>query len=241
MPTRSRRWARSSRPTIPSSIAPVGAARAAFGEWSARDVTERAEILRAAADVVAERGERIAELVTAEIGMPITLSRVSQWQLPAAVLRTAADRATEFAWREDIEGATLHRRPSGVVAAISPWNMPVYQTVAKVAGPDCGAGACTVVGDRPSRRHSTASCSCSCCTTQASRSARCIGPCRDPARLPGRRCRGTPASITNRRPRKRRGGPYGRGPRRGARSRAPRSSSAASHPRSCSQLPTLRR
>ena len=121
----------------------VGAARAAFGEWSARDVTERAEILRAAADVVAERGERIAELVTAEMGMPITLSRVSQWQLPAAVLRTAADRATEFAWCEDIEGATLHRRPSGVVAAIGPWNMPVYQTVAKVAS--ALVAGCTVV------------------------------------------------------------------------------------------------
>ncbi|HTB77241.1 MAG TPA: aldehyde dehydrogenase family protein, partial [Polyangiaceae bacterium] len=121
----------------------VGAARAAFGEWSARDVTERAEILRAAADVVAERGERIAELVTAEMGMPITLSRVSQWQLPAAVLRTAADRATEFAWCEDIEGATLHRRPSGVVAAISPWNMSTYQIVAKVAG--ALVAGCTVV------------------------------------------------------------------------------------------------
>jgi len=121
----------------------VGAARAAFGEWSARDVTERAEILRAAADVVAERGERIAELVTAEMGMPITLSRVSQWQLPAAVLRTAADRATELAWCEDIEGATLHRRPSGVVAAISPWNMSTYQIVAKVAG--ALVAGCTVV------------------------------------------------------------------------------------------------
>jgi len=121
----------------------VSAARAAFGEWSAREVTERAEILRAAADVVAERGERIAELVTAEMGMPITLSRVSQGQLPAAVLRTAADRATEFAWHQDIEGATLHRRPSGVVAAISPWNMPAYQTVAKVAG--ALVAGCTVI------------------------------------------------------------------------------------------------
>lgn len=121
----------------------VRAARAAFADWSTRSIEERAVIVRRAADVIDEHGERIAELVTTEMGMPITLARATQWKLPASVLRTAADRVLDVPWTEDIAGARLHRRPSGVVAAISPWNMPTYQTVAKVAG--ALVAGCTVV------------------------------------------------------------------------------------------------
>lgn len=121
----------------------VQGAREAFTEWSARPLEERARIIRRAADFIDEHGSRIAELVTAEMGMPITLAQVTQWKLPASVLRTAADRALDVHWREEIPGATLHRRPSGVVVAISPWNMPTYQTVAKVAG--ALVAGCTVV------------------------------------------------------------------------------------------------
>ncbi|WP_040166088.1 aldehyde dehydrogenase family protein [Microbacterium gorillae] len=121
----------------------VNAARTAFVDWSARSIEERAELVRRAADVIEEQGATIAELVTAEMGMPISLSRATQWKLPASVLRTAAERVTDVPWNEPITGATLHRRPSGVVAAISPWNMPTYQTVAKVAA--ALVAGCTVV------------------------------------------------------------------------------------------------
>ncbi|WP_206543005.1 aldehyde dehydrogenase family protein [Microbacterium testaceum] len=124
----------------------VRAARAAFPAWAATPLEERAAILSRAAEVIAARGARIAELVTAEMGMPIALAQASQWHLPAQVLRTTADRALDaraLAWRQPIEGAVLHRRPSGVVAAISPWNMPTYQTVAKVAA--ALVAGCTVV------------------------------------------------------------------------------------------------
>ncbi|WP_375385097.1 aldehyde dehydrogenase family protein [uncultured Microbacterium sp.] len=121
----------------------VRGARHAFTDWSARSLDERAQIVRRAADIIDEQGEGIADLVTAEMGMPIELARVTQWRLPASVLRTAADRVADVHWTEQIPGATLHRRPSGVVAAISPWNMPTYQTVAKVAG--ALVAGCTVV------------------------------------------------------------------------------------------------
>lgn len=121
----------------------VRAAHVAFGSWSRRPLQERVDIVLAAADAVERAGEELAEIVTREMGMPISLSRVTQWHLPATLLRTAAAQALEIPWVQSIPGATLHRRPSGVVAAISPWNMPLYQIMAKIA--NAIVAGCTVV------------------------------------------------------------------------------------------------
>ena len=118
-------------------------ARAALRDWSARPVAERAAILRRAADLIVADGDALARTVTAEMGMPITLALATQQSLPATVLRATADAAEVFAWEETVDGATLHRIPSGVVAAITPWNMPVHQIVTKVAA--ALAAGCTVV------------------------------------------------------------------------------------------------
>lgn len=121
----------------------VSAAIRTFEDWSRTSVDERAVILERAADLLDERGTDVASMVTLEMGMPIRLSTVTQSQLPASVLRAAAGTARTFSWVEDIDGAQLRRRASGVVGAITPWNMPVHQIVAKVSAA-LGAG-CTVV------------------------------------------------------------------------------------------------
>lgn len=121
----------------------VQSASRAFDDWSRTPVDERAAILDRAADLLDERGQEVASTVTLEMGMPIRLARVTQSQLPASVLRAAAATARAFPWIEDIDGAQLQRRASGVVGAITPWNMPVHQIVAKVSAA-LGAG-CTVV------------------------------------------------------------------------------------------------
>lgn len=120
----------------------VATARDAFETWSAVSPTDRAAIIRRAA-ILIENHPAIAGTVTREMGMPITLSEVTQQAMPAAVLRAFASSAESFAWTEHIDGAELHHRPVGVVAAITPWNMPVHQVVAKV-GAALAAG-CTVV------------------------------------------------------------------------------------------------
>ncbi|MGU3433044.1 aldehyde dehydrogenase family protein [Actinomycetes bacterium M1A6_2h] len=121
----------------------VRSAASAFEEWSRVPVNDRAQVLERAADLLESRGGDIAATVTAEMGMPIGLSTVTQSALPASVLRAAASTARTYAWTEDIDGAQLRRRASGVVGAITPWNMPVHQIVAKVSAA-LGAG-CTVV------------------------------------------------------------------------------------------------
>ncbi|MCX5046367.1 aldehyde dehydrogenase family protein [Aldersonia sp. NBC_00410] len=121
----------------------VIAARSGFRAWSAVDVTDRAALLRRTAELLEERGPSIADTVTAEMGMPTTLAVATQQVMPAAVLRSMSAAAERFPWREQIDGATLQRVSAGVVAAITPWNMPVHQIVAKVAA--ALAAGCSVV------------------------------------------------------------------------------------------------
>ncbi|NMO04827.1 aldehyde dehydrogenase family protein [Gordonia sp. TBRC 11910] len=121
----------------------VQTAGAAFTSWSQTSVDARAAVLRRVADILQTRGDVIATTVTREMGMPCTLAQATQQILPAAVLRATADAAQQFPWTERIDGGTVRRVAGGVVAAITPWNMPVHQIVAKVSA--ALAAGCTVV------------------------------------------------------------------------------------------------
>jgi acyl-CoA reductase-like NAD-dependent aldehyde dehydrogenase len=121
----------------------VRAAAAAFGEWSSTPVAQRAAIIAALADGVADRAEELAGLITSEVGSPIGFSRSQQVGLPIDVARGIAGLLPGLPWEEQLGSALVVREPIGVVAAITPWNYPLHQAVAKVAAA-LGAG-CTVV------------------------------------------------------------------------------------------------
>lgn len=121
----------------------VATAVAASRRWAATEIADRAAVLRRTAELIEERGQQIADMVTAEMGMPTTLAIATQQVMPAAVLRSMADAAERFPWTEESDGALLHRVPAGVIAAITPWNMPVHQIVAKLGA--AFAAGCSVV------------------------------------------------------------------------------------------------
>jgi aldehyde dehydrogenase (NAD+) len=123
--------------------AAVAAATAAFADWSQTSVADRRGYLEAIAAALAARREEIAELVTAEMGTPLALSRVVHADLPVAVLHGFAAALREIAFTETIANSTVVREAAGVVAAITPWNYPLHQAVGKV-GAALAAG-CTVV------------------------------------------------------------------------------------------------
>lgn len=110
----------------------VSAAVTAGRTWSRTDPHTRADLLDRLAQLIEERGEALAGLVTREMGMPALLARASQADLPPTVLRSFATLARTTSWTERVDGAELIRVPRGVVAAITPWNMPVHQIVAKI-------------------------------------------------------------------------------------------------------------
>jgi acyl-CoA reductase-like NAD-dependent aldehyde dehydrogenase len=121
----------------------VAAARAAFPAWSRTPIADRAAALRALADGLEARGEQLAEMMSREVGTPIAISRRVQVGLSLDVFRSMADIAVGFPLESRIGTSLLIRQPAGVVAAITPWNYPLYQLAAKLA-PALAAG-CTIV------------------------------------------------------------------------------------------------
>jgi acyl-CoA reductase-like NAD-dependent aldehyde dehydrogenase len=127
----------------------IAAARGAFdrGPWPSMTLDDRLAILRRFRELYAECRDMIAELVTQEMGCPITLSRAIQATVPLKILDAYLDTAREFpfeAVRRSASGnALVTRRPVGVVAAVIPWNVPQGVAMQKIA-PALVAG-CTVV------------------------------------------------------------------------------------------------
>jgi acyl-CoA reductase-like NAD-dependent aldehyde dehydrogenase len=123
-----------------------GAARAAveaFPVWAATPAAERAHALDRLKQALAARVEDVAQTITAEVGMPLALSRSIQAAVPVTVLASYAELLPGFAFEERVAHSVVVKEPVGVVACITPWNYPLHQIVAKVA-PALAAG-CTVV------------------------------------------------------------------------------------------------
>lgn len=120
------------------------AAAAAFPAWSATSPKERADLLDRVADLLEDDAEEVAALASSEIGMPLRDSRGGQVALPAAVTRTFADLARSIDWEyRDESGTTVTLEAAGPMLAVTPWNFPVHQIMAKLA-PALAAG-CTIV------------------------------------------------------------------------------------------------
>jgi acyl-CoA reductase-like NAD-dependent aldehyde dehydrogenase len=121
----------------------VAAARAAFPAWSASSIEERIGILNSISAALKERGEEIAQLITAEVGTPINYSRMAMVGTPRVVSRSYAKMLDSFEWEEEVRNSLIVKEPIGVVAMITPWNFPLHQIIGKVA-PALASG-CTMV------------------------------------------------------------------------------------------------
>ncbi len=123
--------------------AAVRAARAALPAWAATAPAERAARLAALRDVLVARKDEIADTVTAELGAPSAFAQAVHVGAPIAVAGSYAELAATYSFEEKIGNSTVYHEPVGVVGAITPWNYPLHQIVAKVA-PALAAG-CTLV------------------------------------------------------------------------------------------------
>ncbi|GAB3361870.1 MULTISPECIES: aldehyde dehydrogenase family protein [Amycolatopsis] len=121
----------------------VSAARAAFPKWAATPVEDRVAALRRLKDVLADRADAFAGLINREQGSPLPLARKLHVDVPLAVIARTADALAEFPFRAQRDNSVILREPVGVVAAVTPWNLPLHQVIVKVV-PAIAAG-CTVV------------------------------------------------------------------------------------------------
>jgi aldehyde dehydrogenase (NAD+) len=108
---------------------------------------ERANALAPFAEYLRSRVPEIAELITTEMGSPISFSNRLQAPVPVMLLDYYRTLAATFPFEEDrvgLSGPTrILREPVGVVGQIVPWNAPLILTMANLA-PALIAG-CTVV------------------------------------------------------------------------------------------------
>jgi aminomuconate-semialdehyde/2-hydroxymuconate-6-semialdehyde dehydrogenase len=125
----------------------VMAATQAHSEWRRAGSDARGRWLHALADLVEARSEQLAQAESKDTGKPLSLARATDIPRVAANLRFFAAAATQFASESHAMGEaginyTL-REPLGIVACISPWNLPLYLLSWKVA-PALAAGNCVI-------------------------------------------------------------------------------------------------
>ena len=121
--------------------AAVDAARRAFDPLIS--IAERRDRVTAVIAAMEKRLPDIAKTITQEMGAPVRIAQTVQTQVPLAVARGFADVLDTFEFEERVGNSLVIREPYGVIGAITPWNYPLYQVVAKVL-PAIAAG-CTVV------------------------------------------------------------------------------------------------
>jgi acyl-CoA reductase-like NAD-dependent aldehyde dehydrogenase len=134
--------------TVPAGTAAdvdaaVAAARGAFESWSQTTVDVRAKYLRDLGAALAGKYGELVDVIVSEVGSPKVFAELVQAGLGVSDWNNYADIIESFEFERQEGNSLIVREPIGVVAAITPWNYPLFLIACKV-GPALAAG-CTVV------------------------------------------------------------------------------------------------
>jgi len=133
--------------TVDDAKAALGAAHEAFGEFCGMAPRERGDILRRAYDLIVERIDDLALLMTLEMGKPVAESK-AEIAYAANFFRWYSEEAVRIGGRFTVNEAgtgrvLTMRQPVGPCLFITPWNFPMAMGTRKI-GPAVAAG-CTMV------------------------------------------------------------------------------------------------
>lgn len=125
----------------------LAAAARAFPQWRAVAPFERAKRMRKAADLLRERADAIARVMTTEQGKPLAESRIETLAAADIVDWFAEEGKRAYgrvipARAEGVLQAVV-KEPVGPVACFTPWNFPINQAVRKISAALCTG--CTVI------------------------------------------------------------------------------------------------
>jgi succinate-semialdehyde dehydrogenase/glutarate-semialdehyde dehydrogenase len=125
----------------------IEAAGRAQATWSKSTPRERADILRRAFDLVTANADRLAAIMTAEMGKPLA-DAAGEVAYGAAFLQWFAEEAIRIGGDHatSVDGATrilVSKEPVGPCVLVTPWNFPLAMGTRKIA-PAIAAG-CTMV------------------------------------------------------------------------------------------------
>ncbi|MEP6867192.1 MAG: aldehyde dehydrogenase family protein [Novosphingobium sp.] len=129
----------------------VAAARSAFASWAATSDADRAAALEHCADLIEANADELAKLLTAEQGKPLN-GMGSRFEIGGAAAWTrhtaSLSLPIEYVQDDDEAHIAVHRRPLGVVLAITPWNWPVMIAIWQIM-PAIRAGNTVVLKPSP--------------------------------------------------------------------------------------------
>ncbi|MDH6196059.1 acyl-CoA reductase-like NAD-dependent aldehyde dehydrogenase [Mycobacterium frederiksbergense] len=112
----------------------INAAADAFASWRQSEADQRAALLDRLAEKIETNRAGFVDLIRREGGKPIREAEMEVASAAFLVRYLAQQRsADEIIGDNGRHVATVHRKPLGVVAAITPWNMPLMQPALKVA------------------------------------------------------------------------------------------------------------
>ncbi len=115
----------------------LAAAARGFTVWSNLSAFERSKIMRRAADLLRERAEAIARLMTTEQGKPLEQSLAETLGSADVIDWFAEEGRRAYGRVIPARSAGVYqlsvRAPVGVVAGFTPWNFPISQAVRKVS------------------------------------------------------------------------------------------------------------
>ena len=126
----------------------IEAAEAAFHSWKKTSVLERHKLLRKLHDAIMDNQQSLAELLTTEQGKSLAEAKGEVGISAAYVLwfaeegRRAYGEVVPSPWAD--RRIIVTKEPTGVIAAITPWNFPSSMLARKLA-PALAAGCTTVV------------------------------------------------------------------------------------------------
>ena len=131
--------------------AAVAAAKSAFPGWAATSDDARKAACGAMGDLIERHAEELAELLSREQGKPLggfgaryEVGGAAAWARHAATL----DLPVEVIQDDADAHITLHRKPLGVVASITPWNWPLMIAIWHIV-PAIRAGNTVVIKPSP--------------------------------------------------------------------------------------------
>ena len=133
--------------TVEDALAAVDAADAAAAGWAATAPRERAEILRKAFELMTERREEIAHLISLENGKALPDAR-GETAYAAEFFRWYAEEAVRGSGSvmtapSGANKIVVLQQPVGIAVLVTPWNFPAAMATRKI-GPALAAG-CTVI------------------------------------------------------------------------------------------------
>jgi succinate-semialdehyde dehydrogenase/glutarate-semialdehyde dehydrogenase len=132
---------------IADADAALDAAEAAFSEWAARTPRQRSEVLRRAWELMTERLDFFANLITLENGKA-GVDAKGEATYAAEFFRWFAEeavRADGMITKAPASGARIlvQHKPAGIAVLVTPWNYPAAMGTRKIA-PALAAG-CPVI------------------------------------------------------------------------------------------------